>query len=138
MTQRVTTVLERRLAEVLSDFKEIRAAYLFGSHAVGGQGSESDIDIGLVLRPGTDRTLKLDVLADLTRSGFEHVDIVLLNDADPVLRFEVVRPNRLIFARPDFDHPSYFSLALRMHEDEFYLLRWQRAALKERLQRAET
>ena len=130
--------LNERVADVVSLFDEIQAAYIFGSIAEGRAGPNSDLDVGIVLRGSAPRGLKLDVLEEMTRAGLESVDLVVLDDADPVLRFEAVRPNRLAFARPDFDHPSYFSLALRRCEDELHLLRWQRTALKKRLQRAES
>lgn len=137
MTDAGEHTLERRLTRVVSAFDEIDAAYVFGSVAEGRSGPMSDLDLGIVLRDPAPKSLKLDVLEALTRAGFENVDLVVLNDADPVLRFEVLRPNRLVFARPEFDHPSYFSLALRRRDDEVHLLRWQRMALKERLQGAE-
>jgi len=50
-----------------------------------------------------------------------------------VLRYEVIRPNCLIYARADFDHGGYYSRALRGYLDFLPYLEIQRKAFKQRL-----
>jgi hypothetical protein len=76
---------------------------------------------------------KLDLLAELMNAGFDNVDLVLLEEADPALKFEAVRPNRLVFARPGFDRGSYYWRVIREYFDFEPYLRIQRQALKRRL-----
>lgn len=125
--------IARRLRPVLEKHPEIEAAFLFGSHAEGRAHAESDLDLALVGPREAIETTKLDLLAELTRAGFDRIDLVLLDGADPALRFEAVRPNCLVYARPDFDRGSYYSLALREYFDFEPYLRVQREALKRRL-----
>ena len=73
------------------------------------------------------------MLADLAAEGVDRVDLVLLEGADLVLQFEAVRQNRLIHARPGFDHGGYFSRTIREYFDLEPYLRVQRQALKRRL-----
>lgn len=125
--------LQRRICRVLARYPFIEAAYLFGSHAAGRAGPDSDVDLAVVGPRAELRARKLDILADLIAEGVDRVDLVALDGADPVLRFEAVHPNCLVFARPDFDHGEYFSRALREYFDVEPYLRIQREALKRRV-----
>ena len=77
--------------------------------------------------------LKLVILADLTAEGVDRIDLIALDGADPVMCFEAVHPNCLVFARPDFDHGQYLSRALREYFDLEPYLRIQREAFKRRV-----
>ncbi len=125
--------LRQRLRRVLSRYPFIEAAYLFGSHAVGRATPDSDVDLAVVGPRGELQQRKLDILADLTSEGMDRVDLIALDGADPVVRFEAVHPNCLVFARSDFDHGQYFSRALREYFDLEPYLRIQREAFKRRV-----
>jgi predicted nucleotidyltransferase len=118
------------IRNVLAHYPAVEAGYLFGSTALGEAGPRSDVDLALV---GPAEELRLDILADLTAAGLDRVDLVFLDEADTVLRFEALRPNCLIYRRPDFDHGSYFSRGIREYFDLEPYLRIQREALKRRL-----
>ena len=123
-----------RLRKVFAGFPEVEAVYLFGSMAEGHANAGSDIDLGLVVsKPLGIR--KLDILAELTTAGVDNVDLVTLDTNDIVLRFEVVGPNQLIYARETFDHGTYFSRTVREYFDFQPYLEVQRKAFKERLER---
>lgn len=126
-------LLRQRIHGVLQRYPSVQAAYLFGSHAKGQAGAGSDVDLGLVGPRAELQAQKLDILSDLTANGLDRIDLVLLDGADPVLRFEVVHMNCLIYARPSFDHGSYFSRSLREFFDLEPYLRIQREAVKRRL-----
>lgn len=129
----LSAVLVNRIAKVLARYPDIEAAFLFGSHAQGRAKTQSDLDLALVGPGARLRTLKLDVLADLTAEGFDRVDLVLLDEADLTLRFEALRPNCLVYAQPDFDRGSYYSRTLREYFDFEPYRRIQRRALKQRV-----
>lgn len=133
MTTSAANDIAARLQPVFEGYSDIEAVYLFGSHAEGRAREDSDIDLALVGRRDRLEAQKIDLLADLTRAGLDRIDLVLLDGADPALRFEAVRPNRLIYARPEFVHGSYYSLALREYFDFEPYLHVQRQALKRRL-----
>lgn len=125
--------IAQRIRRVFEKYPEVEAVFLFGSYAEGRARPDSDLDLALVGPRAELAPRKLDMLTDLVRAGFDRVDLVLLDGADPALRFEAVRPNRLIYARPGFDRGSYYSLALREYFDFEPHLRIQREALKRRL-----
>jgi predicted nucleotidyltransferase len=122
------------LAGVFASFPEVEAVYLFGSHAEGRGGRESDIDLGVVPGSPEARKRKLEILTALVHAGYDQVDLVFIGPENVTLRFEAVRPNRLIYAREGFDHGSYYSRALREYWDFLPILRIQREAFKRRLQ----
>lgn len=124
--------LKTIIAKVLAGFSDVQAAYLFGSWAKGKAGRDSDIDLALVTRRPLGSE-KIDILAALTAEGIDNVDLISLDTDDVVLRFEAVSPNRLIYARADFDHGSYYSRVIREYFDFQPYLDRQRDAMKRRL-----
>jgi hypothetical protein len=96
--------IERPIARCVSRRREIQAAYVFGSAATGRTRLDSDLDVAVLLaRPLDARRalayrLKLitELGAALQRSD---VDVVILNDAPPLLAHRVLSKGRLVFAR---------------------------------------
>jgi predicted nucleotidyltransferase len=108
MTAQPTVPQKERLLPILREFFRaeecVELAYLFGSVAEGRAGDLSDIDIGVYLSDtliNTERSHKrielIGRLMSLLRT--ERVDLLVINDISPVLKFEVIRPNVLIFER---------------------------------------
>jgi predicted nucleotidyltransferase len=103
----------------------IVGAWLFGSARDGEVRPGGDLDVGILFdgKPG------LDVLAECRArlqmaTGFEEVDLVPLNAASPLVRFEALCGRRLTCA--DENRCAEFaSLTAREYEDEMALcLRW--------------
>ncbi|MDD3245566.1 MAG: nucleotidyltransferase domain-containing protein [Methanosarcina sp.] len=106
-----TEILElegRELTTKLNEFFQkvdyVELAYLFGSHAKGKQGPLSDIDIGVYLSGNLSKKerfeKRLELIASLcTLLQTNKVDLVVMNDASPVLNFEIIEPNCLVFEK---------------------------------------
>ena len=110
--------------------------WLFGSHARDAATARSDVDLAVdpaPSGPGAARARKLDMLADLVAAGFEDVDLVILDGDDPVLRFEAVSPNVLVYAAAAYDAPESFAQALRAYDDTARLRAIMRNAYYEEL-----
>lgn len=123
----------RELEKVFSKYDDIQAAYLFGSYADGKENKFSDIDIGIVLDEIYEKNIKVEILKDLAYKEFCNVDLIILNEMSLVVRFEVVKHNKLIYKRKDFDHPYYFSNTIRRGLDFQPFIEVQRKYYKERL-----
>lgn len=94
------------LERVIRDLADpgIASAYLFGSNALGRAHDESDVDIGLLLDWQIYRShetrfearirLGSDLIAGLKRN---EVDVVILNDAPPLLGRRIVTEGRRVF-----------------------------------------
>ncbi len=130
----VTAVVRSKIRTVFDTYPEVAAVYLFGSRAEDRARRDSDYDLAVVSSPGQiARALRLDILADLARVGIDNVDLAFLDQNDLVLSHEAVRSNQLVFARPEFDHGSFYSRIVRMYLDFQPMLMTQRKAFKERL-----
>ncbi|MBI2343962.1 MAG: nucleotidyltransferase domain-containing protein [Deltaproteobacteria bacterium] len=99
----------RRLSRLLRQEPLIDLAYLFGSHSKHPTRNPRDIDIALMLKAPLRGMHKIRFM---TRIGtaIEHVivhelgkhqpvDVVLLNEADPLLAHQVLKYGTLLFAR---------------------------------------
>ena len=120
------------LSKIFSRFPKIQAVYLFGSAASGEMHTESDLDLGIKGEEGI-KSQQLDILTELARHGFCHVDLVFLNTNDIFMKYEVVRHNHLLYRRKDFASSSFYSLIMRQYEDFYPYLKVQRKAFKRRL-----
>jgi len=65
-------------------------------------------------------------MAALAAQGMDHVDLVFLHRADPVVRYEAARPNVLVYRAEAFDHGSYYSRVVRQYLDIQPVLQRQR------------
>ncbi len=98
---------------VFKKFSEIQAVYLFGSQATGKNHSESDTDFGFV----ADKNCKDELSLELVKIGFVNFSLVFMPEANLLMQFEIVRMNKLIYERSDFDRGSFFSRIVRMYQD---------------------
>ncbi|NJN95206.1 MAG: nucleotidyltransferase domain-containing protein [Anaerolineales bacterium] len=117
-----------RLEQVLAAAPNVMAAWVFGSAQTGQIRAGSDLDIGVLF----DSTLPFDeqlrLLGDLQPVvPFAEIDLVPLNEANPILRFEAVS-GRAIFCRDASRRAEFVSLTAREYEDEMAMVeRWVRA-----------
>ena len=89
-----------RLRERAGSLPELRLAVLFGSAARGQARTGSDVDLGILLDPDT-REARNKALLELDRAAGREVDAVFLNEAPPLLRFEISRDGVLILEREE-------------------------------------
>lgn len=92
-----------RLGRVL-DRQGVVAAMLIGSQARGTPGLLSDVDIAVWHEPGIDPAGRLQLQLELARLAGEtlrtnEIDIVMLNQAPPLLRHRAVRDAKLLVER---------------------------------------
>jgi predicted nucleotidyltransferase len=80
----------------------VEMAVLFGSMATGKAGPRSDVDIGVVCVAGGSLSWneRFDLALDLERSLHREVDLVVLDEATPLLRLEAARGRCLYERRP--------------------------------------
>ncbi len=92
------------LEQYFASLDGVVAAYLFGSHARGRAWAHSDVDVAVLLagRPDDDHCfdMRLEViggLMDILQTN--DVDVLILNQAPPALRYAVLRDGVLLFCR---------------------------------------
>lgn len=104
--------VERAIARCAARRREIRAAYLFGSAAVGRLRPGSDVDVAVLLAQplGASRSTsyRLELMTDLGAALHRSdVDVVILNDAPPLLAHRVLSQGRLVFERSASDRVRF-------------------------------
>jgi predicted nucleotidyltransferase len=115
-------------------------AYLFGSQAEKKAGALSDVDVAVLLEETMERQqwfrIQLDLIGELV--GLFHrndVDVVILNEATPLLAHEVVHHGRVIYedeaSRPAVD---FAVRAITRYADTAPLRRLKQRYLEEWLQ----
>lgn len=120
------------------DREGVAAAFLFGSRARGEAGPLSDVDLAIVhapdLGPAAAHALRLD-LARAAGAALDtgEVDVVLANDASPLLRHRIVRDGSLLLDRDPSLRVSFQVAALRDYLDTAPLREELRRSLHRRL-----
>ena len=84
---------------VLMKYENILFAYIFGSYAKGNMRADSDLDIGIYLKEEMNIEEYLKIRMDLTKICKRQVDLVVLNAATPLLKYEIYKNNILLFTR---------------------------------------
>ena len=101
----------------------IKHVVLYGSHALGNAKSDSDIDVAVYLEPDRLENFYfngyLDLLPDFAKATgvkVEKIDLVLLNTANILLRYEITSKGELLFGDPD-QFTQYQAFAFRDYLD---------------------
>ena len=116
-------------ASCLAASGNVLAAWHFGStakdHYLPNPARASDVDIGVLFI----RHPSLDELTDLRAAlqkalGYDDIDLVVLNNASPILRFEAIC-GRAVYTADLAARATFVSFTAREYEDE--MAQYQRA-----------
>lgn len=93
----------KKLSALFEDEEIVLTAYLFGSYVKGAQTLKSDIDIAVLLSKTPDNLLEyyLHLVGKLVEVLDSEVDLVFLNDAPPLLKYQVIKYGKLIYSRDE-------------------------------------
>lgn len=115
--------IEQSVTEELATADDrLVAAYLFGSVARGTDSSNSDIDVGILLRTapsGGLNDLQFELEGHLERVLGRRTQVVILNNAPPDLLHRVLRDGRLLVER---DRAARIRFEVRARNEYFDLL----------------
>ena len=116
------TTIRKRVASICETEPAIAAAYLFGSYAQGKERKSSDLDVALLLNETKiDSFSTLGFITVLEKQLECKADVVILNKADEVLKFEVRRQGILIFDRSGKYRKQFEIKSRKYYEDFLYL-----------------
>ncbi len=136
-----STVVERLRAVLPAILRPrpVVAAYLYGSFADGRVLPDSDIDIALVLAPGSNLTayermlLELDVAAEIDDCDFDRtVDVRIINDAPLVAQGTVLTDGICVYSGDDALREEYEVLTRKLYFDFLPTLQMMRRAYFQR------
>jgi predicted nucleotidyltransferase len=129
----VSTGSYDRVVELLAADPRIRLVYGFGSAAGGVAGPLSDVDVAVLL----DSPLDWDAERELRgRLGtlVPRIDLVILNEAPPALRFEVVTSGQCLLARDPREQAEFEIVSLSRFLDFQPVRRVQQEYLRARVE----
>jgi uncharacterized protein len=110
--------LERKARAVLLGGPPLRLGLLFGSAVKGTLHPESDIDVAILPQdPELSLTAELDLAARLTRALGRTADVVRLDRASTMLRWEVARSGILLVASSPLERIRFQAAAASEHAD---------------------
>jgi len=118
MTNDIVKKIKEAVVPELELMKGLAAAYLFGSSVKGKMTERSDIDIALLFFDyDRDDIDKLDIMARLSSVTGRDVDLVILNDASPLIYHEILISGRMIFERNRHCRIQREVINRRLYED---------------------
>lgn len=108
------------------------AVYAFGSRARGEAGPRSDFDFAVLIEGSVSLAEEARLGADLAETiGREDLDLIILNQAPPLLRYEVVAAGCRLFARDEATADRFEEAAARECFDTAHLRDIQRRLARE-------
>lgn len=130
-------ILEK-LQPALASKPEILFAYLFGSVAAGTAGRLSDVDIAVYLdltyqNLETGFGYRSELISELSALLKLSVDVVMLNNAKIMLKYQVITNGILIFSRSNADRRAFHEKTLREYLDFKPFIKVQQEYLHKRL-----
>jgi predicted nucleotidyltransferase len=111
-----------RLGQALTEIAEVRLAFLFGSRGRGRARPDSDFDIGILLDEQAAREDRGAIVRRIAaRLGYvvssALLDLVVLNDAPPLLRHRVLRDGVVLLQRSPEERVRFAVRTIREYQD---------------------
>ena len=111
--------------QAIGEKYNLKFMIIYGSFAKGRPHSQSDIDIGVLGKTKMDRSLMMQLYAELADVfQVKDLDLKSLSGIDPLFRYEAMRDSLLIFGDP-VDYHSFKAYAFRDYMDSQSLFRLQ-------------
>ena len=104
------------LIPILGRYPEIGLAFLFGSAASGRMTAESDVDVAVFFEPAPDIDRCEDIREALAKATHREVDLVILNQASPILRMQVLK-NGIPLIKNEKIYEEFFVRTLSEYDD---------------------
>jgi len=119
---------------------KVKLAYLFGSRAKGNAALESDYDLAVLFKdkPSDPLALKETTFLSLELNKFfpAKLDIVSLNDAPSLLKYEVVAHGKPIYCEDEKERINFEVLAIKEYIDGEPIRNLYNQALHKKIQGA--
>lgn len=97
-----STVDRNSLVEYLAAQEDVLAAYLFGSQATDQARPDSDVDVAVLLSEADSVTRfqrRLQLTTEVSDICGHEADVIVLNDAPPILRHQILKARHLLYER---------------------------------------
>ena len=108
-----------RLQKFFTEENNIRLAFLMGSFAKGTARKDSDVDVAVLFdqHPASREIFELkDSLTVLLK---KEIDLIVLNNAGPVIRMQALKTGILLYKTPD-SYEDFFTRTINEYDDLKY------------------
>ena len=129
----MTDELVRQISTVLEREGNVRFAILFGSVVTHGFSEARDIDLAVSFVHSPSLMELGDLATKLEQSTVKPVDLLDVDEANTLIRWEIVRTGRLVFSRDDGRYHDLMALVPREYADLVPFLEQEAAGLRARL-----
>ena len=132
--------IQPRLKEFFANRPEALFAYLYGSYAKGTANKLSDVDVAVFLDENLVSKEKrfnarLEFIGEvMSVLHTDEAEVIVLNDAPPLLRFEVIRHGILLDSKDENKRVSFQVKTFNEYNDYSKILDTQYSYMKKRLE----
>ena len=113
----IRTSVVKKILSFFKDRKDVSLAFVFGSFVRREMTAVSDIDVGIYFYSSPDfyqvNAIKDDLSALLKRD----VDVVVLNDASPVIKMQVLKKGILVFETCKNNYSAFYGDTVKQYDD---------------------
>ena len=114
--------IKQVIVNYFKKYPEVISIYIFGSTVTSPDKKSNDIDIAILIKEKFKEKINtLDIMTELSSALNKDVDVVIMNDAPPLLSHEIRKKGEIIFE----SDPSYrkkFNVKKRkQYEDYLYI-----------------
>jgi len=120
-----------KLKKSLSMHADIVFVFLFGSFVKGDMTSSSDLDIAIYFSSVVDYYRIIDLRGELSEMFGVETDIVVLNNASPVIKMQVLKKGALLFDKDHRAYNEFFVNTIKEYDD----LKMTRREIEEKILR---
>lgn len=116
--QAIKTIFQNNMERFVEEYN-ISLIYIFGSFAKETNRDNSDIDIAVLLNGDIDVYSKLNIfgaLVDIFK--IENIDLVILNNANEVLKFQVIKYGKIIYMESLYTKVMFESRTMSEYMDK--------------------
>ncbi|ADD02074.1 MULTISPECIES: type VII toxin-antitoxin system MntA family adenylyltransferase antitoxin [Thermoanaerobacter] len=108
---------KKKLKEFVNKYN-ISLILIFGSYAKGRARESSDLDIGIKFDKNIDMNLYSSILRELVEIfNREDIDVVVLNYADPLLRFEIITSCKVLYQAYSEAYIDFYLYSVKSYDD---------------------
>ena len=113
----IKTSVVKKIKSFFKGRNDVSLVFLFGSFVSREMTALSDIDVGIIFYSIPDfyevNTIKEDLTALLKRD----VDIVLLNNASPVIKMQILKKGILVFQAGKNNYSTFYGDTVKQYDD---------------------
>ena len=116
-SSRANSKTAKSLRSFLGESEDILLAFLFGSFVSKRMHRLSDVDIGILFKTVPDLETINGLTEELSSVLLREVDLAILNHASPILKMQILKHGRLLYASDQKHFHQFFTDTVNQYDD---------------------